>query len=112
MDVAVEEIALPVDEQSVIKKQAEAKKEAKRHVEEEVDNEFAKDGVSLDELFKMKPEVFQGAAEDDESSDDKKKGKKTKKKGVSLEFDEGLGEVVGRKKHKRGGDAVGDDWEE
>ncbi len=112
VDVAVEEIALPVDEQSVIKKQAEAKKEAKRHVEEEVDNEFAKDGVSLDELFKMKPEVFQGAAEDDESSDDKKKGKKTKKKGVSLEFDEGLGEVVGRKKHKRGGDAVGDDWEE
>ncbi len=112
VDVAVEEIALPVDEQSASKKQAEAKKEAKRHVEEEVENEFAKDGVSLDELFKMKPEVFQGTAEDDESSDDKKKGKKTKKKGVSLEFDEGLGEVVGRKKHKRGGDAVGDDWEE
>ena len=63
----------------------------------------------LDELFKMKPEIFQTAAEDD--SDDKKKaaGKKGKKKGVALEFDEDLGEVVGRKKHKRGDG--GNDWE-
>ncbi|MFN8413808.1 MAG: hypothetical protein U0Z26_15615 [Anaerolineales bacterium] len=108
------EVAVPVVEVEpvVAKKQAETKKEAKRHVEEEVDNEFAKDGVSLDELFKMKPEVFQNAGTDDES-DDKKKGKKAKKKGVALEFDEGLGEVVGRKKHKRGGDSIGDDtWEE
>ncbi len=108
----IEEIAVPAEELPVGKKQAEAKKEAKRHVEEEVENEFAKDGVSLDELFKMKPEVFQTAAADEETSDDKKKGKKTKKKGVSLEFDEGLGEVVGRKKHKRGDDAGGEGWEE
>lgn len=33
---------------------------------------------------------------------DGKKGKKGKKKGVELQFDEGLGAVVGRKKHKRG----------
>lgn len=107
------EVALPVveDEQAAAKKQAEAKKEAKRHTEEEVDNEFAKDGVSLDELFKMKPEVFQNAGAD-EDSDDKKKGKKVKKKGVALEFDEGLGEVVGRKKHKRGDDPIGEAWEE
>ena len=31
-----------------------------------------------------------------------KKGKKGKKKSVELEYDEELGAVVGRKKHKRG----------
>ena len=50
-------------------------------------------------------------AVEDESIDGKKKGKKGKKKGVELEFDEGLGAVVGRKKHKRGDDS-GSDWEE
>jgi len=92
-----------------VKKQADGKKDAKRVVEE--DEEHAKDGVSLDELFKMKPEIFQttGAVEDD--ADKKKGGKKTKKKGVELEFDESLGTVVGRKKHKRGDEAAGNDWE-
>ncbi len=78
----------------------------------EMEDENAKDGVSLDELFKMKPEIFQSnAAEDDEISekgDKNKKGKKSKKKSVELEFDEDLGEVVGRKIHKRGGDD--DEW--
>ena len=57
----------------------------------------------------MKPETFQtpAVAEDD---DDKKKGKKVKKKGVALEFDEDLGAVVGRKKHKRGDEAGGEEW--
>ena len=98
-----------VEEMPVAKKQAEAKKEAKKPVEE--DEEHAKDGVSLDELFKMKPEIFQGARNtEEEVSGDKKKGKKGKKKAVELEFDEGLGTVVGRKIHKRGGDVDGD-WE-
>jgi N utilization substance protein A len=99
--VVVEEIPLE-------KKQLEGKKDAKKVVEEEEEN--AKDGVSLDELFKMKPEIFQTTTDDDA---DKKKaaGKKGKKKGVELEFDEGLGAVVGRKKHKRGDDVVGEDWE-
>ncbi len=110
-EVVIEVPAVPGEEKPVSKKQAEAKKEAKRHAGEEPENEFAKDGVSLDELFKMKPESFQAPVADDES-DDKKKGKKVKKKGVALEFDEGLGEVVGRKKHKREGDATtGEDWE-
>ena len=79
-------------------------------VEEEEEN--AKDGVSLDELFKMKPEIFQTAGAVDDDADKKKGGKKVKKKGVALEFDEGLGAVVGRKKHKRGGaDDTGSDWE-
>jgi len=108
----IEEITIPVEEMTEAMKQAEAKKEAKRHIEEEAEDDLAKDGVSLDELFKMKPEIFQAAGAVEEESDDKKKGKKVKKKGVELQFDEGLGAVVGRKKHKRGGESTGEDWQE
>ena len=59
----------------------------------------------------MKPEIFQTAALSKRIIGDKKKGKKGKKKGVELEFDEGLGAVVGRKKHKRGDDDPDSDWE-
>jgi N utilization substance protein A len=98
----------PVEEQPVVEKQVEVKKEPRKVAEEE-DDEHAKDGVSLDELFKMKPEIFQSAGETDEEGD-KKKGKKKKKTSVELEFDEDLGEVVGRKKHKRGDDELGENW--
>jgi hypothetical protein len=56
----------------------------------------------------MKPEIFQTTVVSEEESADKKKGKKGKKKSVALEFDEERGEVVARKKHKRGGET----WEE
>ena len=101
--VAVEEVPVP-------EKQVPTKKEPRKGVEEEEDDEHAKDGVSLDDLFAMKPEIFQSAAGTEEDSADKKKGKKVKKKSVELEFDEERGEVVGRKKHKRGDDALGEDW--
>jgi N utilization substance protein A len=97
-----------VDEVPGAEKPAPARKEPKKGVEEE-DDEHAKDGVSLDELFSMKPEIFQTAGAEDEDAD-KKKGKKGKKKSVELEFDEERGEVVGRKKHKRGDDALGEEW--
>ena len=108
--VAVEPVAetAPVAETPVVEKPAEKKKEKRAAVEEEEeDGEVSKDGVNLDELFQMKPEMFQSGEGGEEESDDKKKGKKVKKKGVALEFDESLGEVVSRKKHKRddgGGD--------
>jgi N utilization substance protein A len=108
VEAAVEPVV--VEEVPLVEKQVEARKEAKKAVEE-VEDENAKDGVSLDELFKMKPEIFQSAADTDEDGD-KKKGKKKKKASVELVLDEDLGEVVGRKKHKRG-DAdsdAGDDW--
>ncbi len=109
--VVVDVVAEPVtgDIESAAKKQADAKRDAKKSVEEEEEN--AKDGVSLDELFKMKPEIFQTAAPVEDDADKKKGGKKVKKKGVELEFDEGLGAVVGRKKHKRGAADTGNDWE-
>jgi N utilization substance protein A len=108
--VPLVESAEKVEETPVAKKQAEAKKKEKP-AEPVEDDEHAKDGVALDELFKMKPEIFQNAeGGEEESGGDKKKGKKGKKKAVTLQFDEDLGEVVGRKIHKRGDDA-GTDWE-
>ena len=105
--LAVAAEAAPVAEAPLGEKQAPAKKESKKHVEEPEDDEH-KDGVSLDELFSMKPEIFQAGATEEEESADKKKGKKTKKKSVELEFDEERGEVVARKKHKRGDDVFGE----
>ncbi|HEX5809123.1 MAG TPA: transcription termination factor NusA [Anaerolineales bacterium] len=91
-------------------KQAAAKKEQKGKVVEQGEDDEHKDGVSLDELFSMKPEIFQTATGEEEESADKKKGKKGKKKSVELVLDEERGEVVGRKKHKRGDDEFGEDW--
>ncbi len=99
-----------VEEVPGIEKQGSAKKEPRKVTEEVEDDEHAKDGVSLDELFSMKPEIFQTAAAEDEESADKKKGKKGKKKSVELVLDEERGEVVGRKKHKRGDGDLGEDW--
>ena len=56
----------------------------------------------------MKPEIFQTAGAEEDESGDKKKGKKGKKKAVTLEFDEERGEVVSRKKHKRGDEGFGE----
>jgi transcription termination/antitermination protein NusA len=93
-----------VEEVPLADKQVTGKKDARKHAEEEED-EGHKDGVSLDDLFTMKPEIFQAAApESEEDEAAKKKGKKGKKKSVELEFDEELGAVVSRKKHKRDGD--------
>jgi transcription termination/antitermination protein NusA len=97
-----------VEEVPVVEKPAPAKKDARKSTEEEED-EHAKDGVSLDELFAMKPEIFQTATGEEEESADKKKGKKGKKKSVELVLDEERGEVVGRKKHKRGDDDFGEE---
>ena len=99
---------LAVEEVPVVEKQVPARKDARKTAEEEED-EHAKDGVSLDELFAMKPEIFQTAAGEEEESADKKKSKKGKKKSVELVLDEERGEVVGRKKHKRGDDDFGED---
>ncbi|MEW6029149.1 MAG: transcription termination factor NusA [Chloroflexota bacterium] len=94
---AVVEVAAEVVETVAV----EEKKPVK--VEEVEEDDSTKDGVSLDEIFALKPEIFQAGGAEDESAADKK-GKKKKKKAVELTFDEELGEVVGRKKHKRADD--------
>jgi len=50
-------------------------------------------------------------AEDTSEERGKKKDKKVKK-GRELEFDEKRGEVVAKKKHKRGDGVLGEEWEE
>jgi N utilization substance protein A len=95
---------IPVDGLLEVEKTTKVKE-----AEEETEEENAKDGVSLDELFKLKPEIFQSPSGTDEDEAAKKKGKKQKKKGVELVLDEELGEVVGHKKHKRGEDDLGVD---
>ena len=62
--------------------------------------------TSFEELFKLRPEIVAPAVEDD---DELKKGKKKGKKSVEYQFDEARGEVVGRKKHKRGDGTWEDD---
>jgi N utilization substance protein A len=104
------QIAEPLPEGELpVAEQVEVRKEAKAPVEEEEEEERAKDGVSLDELFKLKPEIFKSSAEVEAEAADKKKGKKQKKKGVELVLDEERGEVVGRKKHKRGDAGFGEE---
>ncbi len=64
--------------------------------------------VSFEELFKLGPETIRPSSEEDDKTD--KKGKKGKKS-VEYQFDEDRGEVVGRKKHKRGdAEWTGEDW--
>ncbi len=91
-------------------------KEKKPRKQEEIlteESDLVKDDVSLDELFAL-TEMFRTGRpdedEEDESGDKKKKGKKKKKKHVEIEYDEDLGEVVARKKHKRGGDDFEENW--
>jgi N utilization substance protein A len=105
--------------EGVVEAPAEEKVKEKKpkKKEEEVlteDSDLVKDNVSLDELFALK-EMFQtgnaaGEEEEEESDDKKKKGKKKKKKHVEIEYDEDLGEVVARKKHKRADDDFGENW--
>lgn len=70
------------------------------------DEEEAGVEATFEELFKLRPESFTPRAEDKVKKDKKvKKGKKA----TIYEFDEELGEVVGRKRHKRGDDLF-EDW--
>ncbi len=107
-ETVAEEVAeAPVEEQIKEKK-------PRRKDEEELteDADLVKDDVSLDELFALK-EMFQTGRvdeEEEESDDTKKKGKKKKKKHVEIEYDEDLGEVVARKKHKRGDEDFDGNW--
>jgi hypothetical protein len=113
--VAIEAVEVPVEEK--VEEQVKVKEKKPRKKDEEElseDSDFVKDDVSLDELFALK-EMFQtGDADEDEDEEEpsgkKKKGKKKKKKHVEIEYDEDLGEVIARKKHKRGDDDYGDHW--
>lgn len=80
--------------------------EAPEEVVSEAKEEEAQ--VSIEDIFSLPAEALtpQAGVDDDESGGGKK-DKKGKKKSVTYEFDESLGEVVRRKKHKKE-----DGWEE
>jgi N utilization substance protein A len=105
-EAVLEAVEAPVEEK------VKEKKHRKEEEEISEDSDLVKDDVSLDELFALK-EMFQTGRVDDEEeepSEGKKKGKKKKKKHVEIEYDEELGEVVARKKHKRGEDDFEENW--
>jgi transcription termination/antitermination protein NusA len=66
----------------------------------------------FDKIFSLQNVIVAPTPSDEESDETNKKKEKKAKKGRELEFDEKRGEVVARKKHKRGDDAaVIEDWE-
>lgn len=97
-EAAAEPPATEAAPQTVLPAEAPAPAPAEEELEAE---------TSFEELFKLRPESFTPSA-DEETERKEKKGKKGKK-GFEYEFDEERGEVVGRKKHKRGGDFY-EDW--
>ncbi len=105
VEVAPVEAAAPAEDQAV-PEVAEVEVKAEEPVVA-VEGEAAPE-LSFEELFKLRPETFHPGAEEEDKTD--KKGKKGKKS-VEYQFDEDRGEVVGRKKHKRGdADWTGEDW--
>lgn len=107
LEAVAEEVA-----EAAAEEEAKEKKPKKDEEELTEDSDRVKDDVSLDELFALK-EMFQTGRvekEVEEPASGDKKSKKKKKKHVEIEFDEDLGEVVARKKHKRGDDNFGENW--
>jgi len=106
----VSEPEIQVDE--VIEVEVEAEEEEMLALPDEEDLP-----ASLDEIFALKPEVFEAIpTEDDEEEEEetgrKKKKKKKKKKFVEMEYDPDKDVVVVKRKRKRGGvDEWEDDWE-
>lgn len=107
LEAVAEEVA-----EAAVEEEVKEKKPKKDEEELTEDSDRVKDDVSLDELFALK-EMFQTGRvekEVEEPASGDKKSKKKKKKHVEIEFDEDLGEVVARKKHKRGDDNFGENW--
>lgn len=72
-----------------------------------LEEDFAKDGVRLDDLFSV--ELFRKRSQAFSMEEESGKGKKkAKKKYIEIEYDEDSGETITRRRHKRGDE----DWEE
>ena len=75
--------------------------------------EEPKEEKDFDKIFSLQNVIAAPTATEEESQEEQNKKKEKKaKKGRELEFDEKRGEVVARKKHKRGDDdSVLEEWE-
>jgi N utilization substance protein A len=76
-------------------------------------DESKEEQKDFDKIFSLQNVLAVPAATEEESEEERNKKKEKKaKKGRELEFDEKRGEVVARKKHKRGDDdSVLEEWE-
>jgi N utilization substance protein A len=105
----VSEEPQPKPEQIVIE---EEEKEDIVVEEEEVEEEELP--VSLEDIFKLKPEMLDVPEDSDdlvEDTTETKKKKKRRKKFVELEYDPDQDVTIYRKKHKRETDDWDDDWD-
>ncbi len=112
-EVVVEETPVAEEEapaaEAVLEEQPAVVAESAVEETEATEEEAAEVMKSFEEMFTLKTEVISTEATTEEDDKDKK-GKKGKKS-VAYEFDEARGEVVARKKHKRGDAGWGDeDW--
>ena len=98
--------AAPVIEEAVPIAEGEALVEAPAEESKEEEKDF-------DKIFSLQNVLAVPATTEEESeADQNKKKEKKAKKGRELEFDEKRGEVVARKKHKRGDDdSALEEWE-
>jgi len=108
-------IESPITDDAVETQQDEPVSEVEESILEEVvetSEEEPEQELSFDEIFSLKPDVFdQELTEEDEEGEGGQKKSKKKKKGEksrALEYDPDLDMTIAKKKHKRGGD----DWEE
>jgi transcription termination/antitermination protein NusA len=103
----IPETEVEVEEEEV------AVEEISTTAEEEEEEEMP---ASLDEIFALKPEVFEAIPTDDDEEEEeesgRKKKKKKKKKFVEMEYDPDKDIVVVKRKRKRGSvEEWDDDWE-
>jgi N utilization substance protein A len=99
--------AAPVEAAAVVEETVPAQEEKAEEAvvpEQAVEEDF-------DKIFSLQNVIAVPVATDEESEEREKKKEKKAKKDRELEFDEKRGEVVARKKHKRGGDETVEDWE-
>ena len=112
VDVIVEEVET-VPEKPVVEAEFAQETPTEKLVEEEKEELPS----SLEDIFKLKPEMLESVDTEDESTEtddekdiDKKTKKKKKKRFVDVEYDPEKDKTIYRKKHKRGGDILSD-WE-
>ncbi len=114
VETAVEEVPAEVPTEAPVEAAVEVTGEATVKAEEKTTEVVEEEEVKeFEKIFSLENIIATPPASVEETAEEagKKKDKKVKK-GRELEFDEKRGEVVARKKHKRGDDVLGDDWEE
>jgi N utilization substance protein A len=117
-ELETKEEVLEVEQEEAIIEQEETEPEEKPvEIEVTVDEEEEEEEelpVSLEEIFKLKPEMLDLPEESEDLIEDEeptKKKKKRRRKYVELEYDPDQDVTIYRKKHKRSDDDWDDDWD-